>query len=49
MNNLGLRSKSFRVLALVVLAVMGSQLPTLATIQLNPRQRIQNKNSPKPF
>ena len=36
MNNLGLRSKSFRVLALVVLAVMGSQLPTLATIQTKP-------------
>jgi hypothetical protein len=36
MNNLGLRSQSFRVLALIVLAVMGSQLPTLATIQTKP-------------
>ncbi|HBW56532.1 MAG TPA: SH3 domain-containing protein [Oscillatoriales bacterium UBA8482] len=36
MNNLGLRSRSFRVLALVVLAVMGSQLPTLATIHPKP-------------
>lgn len=36
MNNLGLRSRSFRVLALVVLAVMGSQLPTLATIHTKP-------------
>ncbi len=36
MNNLGLRSQSFRVLALIVLAVMGSQLPTLANIQTKP-------------
>ncbi|VXD14169.1 Phenylalanyl-tRNA synthetase alpha subunit [Planktothrix serta PCC 8927] len=37
MNNLGLRSQSFRVLTLVVLAVMGSQLPTLANIQTKPQ------------
>lgn len=36
MNNIVLRSRSFRVLALVVLAVMGSQLPTLATIHTKP-------------
>jgi hypothetical protein len=36
MNNFRLRSQSFRVLAFVVLAVMGSQLPTLANIQTKP-------------
>lgn len=37
MNNFGLRSQSFRVLTLIVLAVMGSQLPTLANIQTKPQ------------